>query len=362
MRLTEKDVDAAVLGGAILGGGGGGWPEDGRQMGYLALELGDPILKEIGDLSEDAILVTVALVGAPSAPDRYVKPFHYLRALQLLEKHLDQPISGIITNENGALATVNGWLQAAILGVPVIDSPCNGRAQPTMMMGAMGLHRKADYMARAAACGGQQHTDQYVELHTEGNVAQVATIIRYASTKTGGMMAVARNPVAVSYAKENGAPGAIRQAIDLGRAMLHVQPQGPESMIEAAAVALGGEVVCRAEVVDVVLSREGGFDAGRAILKEGKEEYELAFWNEYMTLESSGRRLATFPGLIATTSLETGLPVSSAELERGQSLAVLCVPKDNLLLGAGMRDAHLFLTIEEVLGKEIVNYVFSEEE
>lgn len=331
-------------------------------MGYLALELGDPILKEIGDLSEDAILVTVALVGAPSAPHRYVRPFHYLRALQLLEKHLHQPISGIITNENGAFATINGWLHAAILGIPVIDAACNGRAQPTMMMGAMGLHRKADYVARAAACGGQQHTDQYVELHTEGSVAQVAAIIRYASTKAGGMIAVARNPVTASYAKGNGALGAIRQAIGLGRAILRVQPLGAESMIEAAVVALGGDVVCRGEVADVILSREGGFDTGRAGLKEGEEEYELAFWNEYMTLECSGRRLATFPELIATISLETGLAVSSAELERGQSVAVLCVPKDNLLLGAGMRDAHLFLAIEEVLGKEIVKYVFSEGE
>ena len=101
MKLTKKHVDAAVLGGGLLGGGGGGWIEDGRTMGYLAVELGDPTLEDVDNLAADAVLVTVAAVGAPSSPDKYVKPFHYLRALQILRKNLDQSVSGIITNENG---------------------------------------------------------------------------------------------------------------------------------------------------------------------------------------------------------------------------------------------------------------------
>jgi DUF917 family protein len=362
LKLTKKDVDAAVLGGAVLGGGGGGWLEDGRRMGYLAVELGDPVLKGIGDLSDDALLVTVAAVGAPSAPDRYVKPFHYLRALQLLEKDLSQPIAGIITNENGPLATVNGWFQAATLGMPVVDAPCNGRAQPTILMGAMGLHRSAGYVSCATACGGRQHSSQYVELCARGTVGQVAAIVRHASMVAGGIVAVARNPVSVSYARENGAPGAIRQAIDLGYGMLDATPQGPEAMIQAAAGVLSGDVICRGLIADVTVSREGGFDVGRATLKDGNTEYELSFWNEYMTLESSGHRLATFPALISTMSLDSGLPITSAELQRGQSVALLCVPREKLLLGAGMRDDQLFSLIEQVLGKEIISYVFREDE
>lgn len=358
MKLTKEDVDAAVLGGAVLGGGGGGWPEEGRELGYLALEVGDLILREIGDVPEDAILVTAAAVGAPSAPSRHVKPVHYLRALQLLEQQLSQSISGVIANENGAIGTLNGWFQSAVLGLPVIDAACNGRAHPTMVMGAMGLHRTPDYVARAAACGGRQHTDQYLELYAEGALSQVATIIRHASTVAGGMIAVARNPVAASYAREHGAPGAIRQAMDLGKAMLDARAQGPEAMMEAAADSLGGEMICRGHIAEVVCSRKGGFDHGRAVLRQGEAQYELTFWNEYMTLESLGQRVATFPGLIATMSLETGLPVSSAELDMGQSVAVLCVPQSNLLLGAGMRDPDLFLVIEEALGHEIINYAF----
>lgn len=358
MKLTKEHVDAAVLGGAVLGGGGGGWPEDGRRLGCLALEVGDLVMREIGDVPDDTMLVTAGVVGAPSAPESHVKPIHYLRALQLLEQQLSQPISGVIANENGGAGTLNGWFQSAVLGLPVIDAACNGRAHPTTMMGAMGLDRTRDYVARAAGCGGKEHTDQYLELYAEGAVSQVASIIRHASTVAGGMIAIARNPVRASYVREHGAPGAIRQAIDLGMAMLEKQPQGPEAVTQGAANYLRGEVICRGHVAEVVSAREGGFDKGRVVLKEGDAQYELTFLNEYMTLESDGQRLATFPGLIVTMSLETGLPVASAELDVGQSIAVLCVPEGNLILGDGMRDADLFVFIEQALGKEIINYAF----
>jgi DUF917 family protein len=306
------------------------------------------------------LLVTVAAVGAPSAPDRYVKPFHYLRAVQVLQKNLTQPIGGIITNENGPLATVNGWLQASALGLPVVDAPCNGRAQPTSMMGSMGLHGHPDYVSRAAACGGRQHTDQYVELYVEGSVAQVAAMIRQASAVAGGIVAVARNPVTVSYARENGAPGAVQQAIDTGQAVLAAEADGAEAMIQAAAQALGGDVVCRGEVSEVSLTRQGGFDVGQATVTDGAARYEISFWNEYMALESSGRRVATFPDLIATLATETASPLTSAELEAGMSVSLLCASADNLLLGAGMRDPLLYREIERALNQEMIKYVFGE--
>lgn len=360
MQLTREHVDAGVLGGGLLGGGGGGWMEDGRTMGYLAVELGDPTLEDVDNVPADALLVTVAAVGAPSSPDRYVKAFHYLRALEIMQKNLAQPIGGMITNENGPFATINGWLQSSALGIPVIDAPCNGRAQPTAMMGSMGLHKQPGYVARAAACGGRPHTDQYVELYVEGTVSQVAGKIRQASTAAGGIVAVARNPVPASYARENGAPGAVRQAIDVGKAVLEALAQDPGAMIQAAAEGLSGEVICRGLVTDVRLTRQGGFDVGSVTVTGGSREYELSFWNEFMTLESSGRRVATFPALIATLSTETGLPLTSAELEVGLSVALLSAGADNLLLGAGMRDPLLYREIEQALNKEIVKYVFSE--
>ena len=81
-----------------------------------------------------------------------------------------------------------------------------------------------------------------------------------------------------------------------------------------------------------------------------------------MTLEAvgpagGGRRLATFPDLMATFDLTTGMALSSALLQRGQEIAVVTVPRQKLILGAGMRDPELLKPVEETVGKEVLKYV-----
>ena len=38
--IVEEDVEALAIGGTILGGGGGGWHEIGRNDGLLSLQIG----------------------------------------------------------------------------------------------------------------------------------------------------------------------------------------------------------------------------------------------------------------------------------------------------------------------------------
>lgn len=348
--LNERVVEAAVYGGAVLGGGGGGWIQEGLQMGRLALEVGNPQLITMDDVDDDDVIVTVALVGAPAAVDQYVKPVHYMRALELLSEKLDTKIRGIITNENGAGTTVNGWLQSALSGIPVLDAPSNGRAHPTGSMGAMNLSEDAGYVSIQAAAGGKG--DRYMEIWTSGSLDKASSIIRNASIQAGGVLAVARNPVQAGYVKQNGAPGAIQQAIEVGTALLN---HSGEKAVEAVTSRLGGRIITLGEVTDFHLETSGGFDVGKVTVNS----HELTFWNEYMTLERSGERLATFPDLIMTFDAETGRPVVSAEVSKGQSIAVIAVPKANLKLGATMRNRKLLKQIEDIIGQSIIPYAIS---
>ena len=364
MQLDADTVEAAVLGGAVLGGGGGGSPGQGRRNGLLAVEMGAPELVDLDDLSADAVIVTVSAVGAPAAKTARALPVHYVRAVELLAGQGGTRIDGLITNECGGLATVNGWLQAAILGLPVVDAPCNGRAHPTGLMGSLGLHRDRGYVSLQAAAGGDPAAGRYVELVSRGSLERAAALVLQASIQAGGMVAVARNPVAAGYAREHAAPGAIRQSIAIGRAMLGRRGAGPEALVEAAREALNGEVVARGEVVDVRLETVGGLDVGVVRVRAGERELaELAFWNEYVSLDLIGpdpggpsRRIGTFPDLLATFDLATGLPLSSAEVVVGQEVAVMHVERRHLILGAGMRDPELLRSIEEATGREVVRY------
>jgi DUF917 family protein len=358
--LIKPDLgmaEAAVYGGALLGGGGGGWVEDGLEISRLALEVGDPSIVEIGELPDGATVVTVSLIGAPAAPERYLKPIHYVRAVELL-KGAGIRVDGLITSENGAAATVNGWFQSAVLGIPVVDAPCNGRAHPTGLMGSIGLTNVKGYVSTQAGAGGNPGASRYVEILVRGSLEKAASLVRQASVSAGGLIGVARNPVSASYLRENGAAGAIGMAIDVGRALLDNKPSGPKAMIGAAVEELGGDLVAEGVVESVRIETAGGFDVGSVVVKAGGKAYELTFWNEYMTMEEGGERIATFPDLIATMSLDTGLPIITAEISKGQRVALVRVPKSKLILGAGMRDQKLFKQVEEVTKKEIIKYVF----
>ena len=152
IQITEETVRAAVYGGALLGGGGGGDPHEGEILGGLALAVGDPVLLTLGELDDEASVVTVSAVGAPAAKDQYLKPMHYVRALELLKSY-GIAMDGLITCENGGIATVNGWFQSAVLGIPVIDAPANGRAHPIGLMGSMGLHMVPGFESVQTASG-----------------------------------------------------------------------------------------------------------------------------------------------------------------------------------------------------------------
>ena len=204
--LDRQSAEFAVYGGAVLGGGGGGWIEDGLRIGRLAIEVGRVELRSIDELADDELLVAVGLVGAPGAAERHVEPVHDPRALDLPRGQLDRPVSGIITNENGATATVNGWFQAAITGLAVVDCPCNGRAHPTGVMGSLNLSEQPNYLSRQVAVGGAG--GRYLEASFAGPLERTAAMVRKASVEAGGLMAVARDPVSAAYARLNGTPGA----------------------------------------------------------------------------------------------------------------------------------------------------------
>jgi DUF917 family protein len=349
MKLNEKMVEYAVYGGAVLGGGGGGWIEEGLKIGRLALEVGQIELTPIDNFDDDDLLVTVSMVGAPAAKDQYVMPIHYAKALEMLSQKIGKPIKGLNTNENGAGTTVNGWFQSAITGIPLVDLACNGRAHPTGAMGSMNLSELEGYVSNQAAAGGKGAN--YLEMSISGSLERAASMIRKASVEAGGLVAVARNPVTVGYAKKNGAAGAISQAIAVGEALL---AHKGEASIESVVSKLGGKVVTSGTVTDFTLETTGGFDVGTLWL-DGK--YEMTFWNEYMTLEKDGERFGTFPDLIMTLDAKTAKPIVSAAIEKGQQLSVIVVPKQNLLLSSTMRNEKLMKPIEDIIKKSVLQYI-----
>lgn len=353
VELTDDWIRHAVTGGTFLGGGGGGSPDDGLAFGRLAIDYGNPTILPLDVVDDDELVVTVSAVGAPAATERHVKPADYVRALELVCDHLEsqgRTVAGVMTNEMGGTATVNGLVQSAVTGLPLVDAACNGRAHPTGPMGSMGL--TSTHTTVQAGVGGDPATDSHLEVVIEAPLGTAAETIRQAAQDAGGLVAVARNPVSVAYAREHAATGVYDQAVELGR-RLEAATDGEEAA-ESVCSFLGGEPLCRGPVDEVELRTEGGFDVGRVVVAD----VELTFWNEYMTVERDDARLATFPDLITVLDAETGAPITTAGVERGQDVIVVSAPADALMLGAGMERRELFEPVEAVLGKSVVDYAF----
>lgn len=353
VKIDRETAEAAVLGGSVLGGGGGGWIEEGNKLAQVALQNGFSEILPLEHLPDDAVLLTVSAVGAPSAGTGILKPNDYVRSVEVFTQKTGMEIDGLISSEIGALGVVNGWVQSAFLKIPVIDSPCNGRAHPLGLMGSMGLHKVEEYVSMQAVVGRKGEKGEPVELFFKNSLEEASQKILETARETKGMVAVARNPVQAKYVKQNGAPGSISMAIELGRIMLKNKEFGFKQFGDKILSFFGGDLKIKGKVIKVDLQIAGGLDVGKIDINVDNRIHELAFWNEYMTLEDEGKRIATFPDLIMTFDAETNHPVISAAIKENQEIVLLVVSKKRLILGEGVKDRELLKKVEKTIIKKI---------
>ena len=354
-ELDLRAVHAAVAGGSVLAAGGGGWVDHGMLVGTTAVQYGTPRLVSLDELDPDAMLATVSAIGAPAAVGWEMRPGDYVRALQLLMDAVDEPIIGTVTAQNGSSTTCNGWVASAVLGTMVVDAAGDGRAHPTGKMGSFGLAADDDYETVQAVAGGNRAENRYLEVVTKGTVRHTANVLRTASDQSGGFISCARNPLPASFVAAHAAVGAISFALDLGEAILAAEAAGPRRMIDVTAEHLGGRILTTGPVRSRTLRTDNAFDIGTIEV----DDIELGFVNEYLTAESGGERLATFPVVLATLSVHTGRIISIANLREGDEVSVLHVPKANVPLGDGVREPSVYPEVEAMLGKPLAEYALA---
>lgn len=353
IQLTEELLEAAVLGASLLGGGGRGSREESLETGRMALKIGPLCLMDLDDMDQQGTLVTCSTVSPTQRGESFISPKARIRTVDLFLENRGFRPAGFIPNQCGCSAIVNGWIEGAVFGIPLVDAPCNGRSHPTTEMGSMGLHLVEGYVSSQFFAGGDQSRDIYFEGALKGDVNTLSHMIRHAANTAGNDIPVVRNPVSVDYVRRNGAPGAIKQAIHLGTVMKKAEREGPDAVIDGAAQVLSALVVRCGAVKGVDRFTAGGIDSGTAFLGD----WEISFWKEYMVLERDGERIATFPDLITILDGNTGKVISSDKLEPGMNGVIFYASRKELILGGGMRTADIFEPVEKILGKPILPYL-----
>ena len=353
-ELTYSDAVDAIWGGSVLACGGGGWVSHGELMAEMATRLGTPILASVDEIPDDELVATVTAIGAPGAADWEIQPRDYVNALKLLMERAPGPVVAVLTAQNGASTTLNGWIQSAMLGVKVLDAAGDVRAHPTGKLGGMGLTDRPGYETVQAVAGGNRNLHGELKLVAQGTIVTTSNILRDVSVRVGGFIAAARNPVEAAWVKRHAAIGAITFALDLGKAMRAAESSGAQAIIDATCKQTGGTILATGPArIKAPMRTEGGFDHGSFDVGG----LTLRYLNEHMTVDKGHERVATYPDVITTLSTETGRPATISEIREGDSIAVFHVHRDRLPLSSSTRDRTALEEVERIMGIELIRPV-----
>lgn len=328
-RLDDQICEMSVLGGAVLGGGGGGTLEAGLRLGQSAVELGDAVLVEPSDIPPSREkLVAVATYCKSDVEAIQLGPLFHKGAVDLLMANTEATIGGVVNCGSGAVDTVVGWEQAALFGMPLVDLVFDCSIHPLAVLGLLARWPQDGEPIGVAIAGGRRGARVTEEVFSRGRPPALIRGLHEAFSHGVGGLALAIGPLSMEWSYQHGSPSLVSQAISIGRAMMELaQDQGRETA-NAASHKLGGQLVALGTVTDVVSHGAGDRVFSVIHLRDQQNRpLELVHWHRYVSLDAIDQRIATFPDLIITLGAR-GTPVSGAEVGRGLDLYIVVVPSE----------------------------------
>lgn len=327
--ITEIGPDCSALarGAAILGTGGGGDPYIGRLLAEAAVrEYGPVPVVQVEDLPDDAVVLNVAMIGAPTVMvEKLPSGAQFAQAIRSLATHLGITPTHIACIEVGGVNSTSPIVAAAELGLPLIDGDGMGRAFPEVQMVLPTLSGvSATPMALADEKGNTAVFDT-VDNRWAERLARTATVEMGCSAITA-QYAMSGAEIKRSYVR-----GSLSLSVALGEALVAARAANQDPVAAVVAV-LGGTAVFEGKVADVERKTVAGFARGTArIAGSGGDtglEALLRFQNEHLLVEVAGSVRTTTPDLVITLDAETGEPITTEGLRFGARVRIVTAPAD----------------------------------
>jgi hypothetical protein len=325
--IYPDDLEDIAIGGAILGTGGGGDPYVGKLMAQQAIKKHGPVmLIDVMQLPDDALVVPVCMMGAPTVmTEKLPQGDELMNAFRKLEQLLGKKIGAVLCGEAGGVNSTTPFVVAAASGLPLVDGDGMGRAYPELQMETFGMHGvKATPMVLCDDKGNSLVLDTVSNSWTE-RLARAATV------EMGGSALLAFYSMSGAAAKKSVVRGTLSLCARLGQALRETRAAHGEP-VAAITDILGAKIIFHGRVNDVDRRTVGGFARGTAKF-EGVEEWKghqfrLDFQNEFLMAERDDEIIVTTPDLITLLEAETGAPVTADSLRYGLRLMALAFPSD----------------------------------
>lgn len=324
-KIGLAEIEDIALGASLLGAGGGGDPYVGKLVAVGAVkECGPVTLLEPDEVPDDALVVPIAMMGAPTVlGEKAIDGGEYKKLYEMVSAFHGKKIFAFMPIEAGGVNSMLPIAAAARLGLPMVDVDGMGRAFPELQMVTFTI-------------GGLSATPMALT-DEKGNSAIFSTITnkwteelaRAVTMSCGGSVSVSLYPMEGKMMKEYGVRGIVTRSQKLGEAIRRVKNTdgSPEENFLAFSQ---GHRIFRGKITDVLRETNGAFNLGHVML-DGIGDFRgrkasITFQNENLCAEVDGKICATVPDLICLVDTETFTPVPTDALKYGKRVMVVGLP------------------------------------
>ena len=319
-----EELEEIALGASLLGAGGGGDPYIGKLMAVSAVQAYGPArLIEAEELADDALVVPIGMMGAPTVLAEKGIGSHDVEDLhEMVCEMYGREIDAFMCTEAGGVNSMMPLTASARTGIPLVDADGMGRAFPELQMETMALGG-----VTASPCALVDEKGNRVVFRTADN-HWTERLARAVTVESGGNVSTCMYIMDGKTCKRYGVLGTMSRCQELGRII-----RGAKNETDSAGYFFretGAFPLFSGKISDLERTVKGGFNLGSVTISgtgdcQG-ETARVIFQNENLAAYRGEELLATVPDLIALVDSATFLPVTTDRLKYGKRVLVVGLP------------------------------------
>ena len=261
-KIGIKEIEDIALGAALLGSGGGGDPYVGKLVAMGAIqECGPVTLLDPQEVPDDALIVPIAMMGAPTVLiEKGTGGKEYQTLYDTVSQFFGKPVYAFMPMEAGGVNSMLPIAAAARLQIPMVDVDGMGRAFPELQMVTFTI---GGISATPMALTDEKGNNVIFRTITNKWTEELARAVTMAC---GGAVSVSLYPMSGKQMKDYGVHGIVTRSEKLGAAIRQCRDTREGTPEESFLKHSEGIRLFKGKIVDVLRETNGAFNLGRVIL------------------------------------------------------------------------------------------------
>lgn len=332
--FNRQDLQDILFGAVLLGSGGGGSIENGKQLIKKFAPHPQVEYIEPANVEKFKYMPVLAGLGSPDAFEKHDFSRSPKIVFEALEQAKQRSFSYTVPVETGAIAHLTAMLVAVQKGIAVVDGDGGGRAFPSLAM--------ASFAESKAGSNKTAVPISPVVIATEREVEQGGTEVQFNQNDPADVDDLGRAVISTQEFEDVAAiacfamdgetmqktivPNTLTRARNVGR-LIREAVQNKKNPVADVLSYLDGYKLFQGKITDIKEKTQGGFDFGTVVITSatGKKAYVLN-QNENLVAwsDQEDRPLAIAPDLICYMGTD-GQTLSNADIRKDQDVTLIGV-------------------------------------